>query len=394
MGLSNILQSILGIPKSSPSYGTGAIGPKPTPLPTQNVSYTPQASPSQPLIYNGPAFGPQYKPPVVKKTVAKAATPAQNPAPTSNPSSGATASFASNSGGGGGGGGGAAPPVFSYLNNNMGLGSNDVNPYADLEAAAQQGDAAARAQLETMYAQRDAELQNQLNYTGEQKTNTLSELDRQLQNFVGGVDKQKVQTGEDVNGAVSDAASTAQNVQRSNRNVLRGLGILNSSYAADQLAQPTNEFDKQRATIQKWGMTQLASLDDQKRQKQGEFDNQRNTIVSQFNDLVGKIQTDMRFNQREKIGALQSAQAALQQRMAEINQQKVNYAQQADQYKNALLSDLVKLQLAQSPKADISGILSKSMSMIQGMQTPQPQQQVSIYGSTTPDKRKLSAFGV
>jgi len=391
MGLSNILQSILGIPKSYSNYGQAAAGPKPTQAPVQGAVYTPQASPSKPLIYNGPAFGPQYKPPA--SWYAKPAAKTAAPAPSAPTSSGATRSFDTGGGGNNGGGGSGPAPTLSYLNNNMGLGSNDVNPYADLEAAAQQGDAAARAQLETMYAQRDAELQNQLNYTTEQKTNTLSELDRQLQNYVSGVDKQKTQTNEDVNSAVSDAASTAQNVQRSNRNVLRGLGILNSSYAGDQLAQPTNEFDKQRATLQKWGMTQLANLDDQKRQKQGEFDSQRNTVISQFNDLVGKIQTDMRFNEREKIGALQSAQAALQQRMAEINQQKVNYATQVNQTKNALLSDLVKLQVA-APKADIGGILSKSMALIQGMQTPQPQsQQVSIYGSTVPDKRKLSAFG-
>lgn len=347
----------------------------------QSLNYSNNSVGPQPkggTAYLGPAVMPKGTTGATKISSIPGAS-IVNPTPTSG------------DGGNGGGatGGSPAPKPISYLNNDPRYGQNEYNPWASLETAAQMGDQAAITQLENMYAQRDAELQNQLNYAGEQKTNTLSELDRQLQNYFTGVDKQKVQTNEDVSRSINDASSTAQNVQRQNRNVLRGLGILNSSYAGDQLAQPMNQFDTQRAQLQQWGLSQISNLDEQKRQKQGEADSQKNQIISQFNDLIGKIQTDMRFNEREKNGAYMAAKAVLQQRMAEIQTQRVNYEQQIANTRNTLLSDLVKLQMTQSPKADISSIMAKSLAAIQAMNTPQPTQGINIFGATDSTKRKL-----
>lgn len=284
-------------------------------------------------------------------------------------------------GGGGSSGGGAGggttsttspAPNFTYYQDNPSLGGTGTNPYAQLEKAAQMGDEAARQQLETMYAERESQLNQQLGYADTQQADTLSQIETALGGTRTDVESQRSKSQSEIERAISEAASTAQGTQRTNRNVLRALGILGSSYAAEALQKPMNSFDTERARLVQIGIDRTKELDNFLNQKVAEANTQKTTVVNQFNDLKDRIMGDIRFNEKEKIGALQAAQAALQQRIAEIQTANVNYQQQVDQMKQSLANQMTQVFSAKAPSANTSGITNQSIAFTNALTASNP----------------------
>ena len=180
---------------------------------------------------------------------------------------------------------------------------------------------------------------------------------------------------------INQAGSTARNVQGQNRNVLRALGILNSSAAGQILAKPLNQFDEQRAQLGQFLVQKTTELDDFVNQKVAEATQVKNSIVQNYNDLVNKIQTDLRFNDRQRNDALQAANAALSQRMAEISQAVMNYQNQAQLQKQQFAASLAGAMNYQNPQYNQQAF--QALGLVNPTQT---RQTAAIYED--PNKRK------
>lgn len=271
---------------------------------------------------------------------------------------------------------------------NPATGAWDDNWFASQNKAAQDQNAALLSQLNTQYDYNAAQAQNQLSALGNQKNDTLSQLDTQLagvQSQVGNA-KTNAQTQADKN--TQDALATAQEVERKNRNALRALGILNSSAAGEQLSKPYNEYDRQRATIAQALTSRIGELDDFLNQKVAEHADAVKSVLTQFNDLTGRIQTDLRFNDRQRADAIQSANAALSQRLAEIQNSMFNYKAQVESLKNSYSTGLNQLSQYVDPTANLAAIQAQGVS---GVTTPQAQT-AQIYTPEDPTKKKQGAL--
>lgn len=153
---------------------------------------------------------------------------------------------------------------------------------------------------------------------------------------------------------IAEAASTAEATQRKNRNVLRSLGILGSSAAAELLSRPMNEFDKQRATLVQGHQARVKQLDDFLIEKTNEHASMLKDLEAQYAQLIEGINRDLRFNQKDKANAVKTANAALSQRIAEIKNAQLNWEMQVGASKQALGNQLLELDQYQAPTADLS----------------------------------------
>src|SRR5690606_538855 len=81
-------------------------------------------------------------------------------------------------------------------------------------------------------------------------------------------------------------------------------------------------------------LRRVEQLDDFLNQKTAEHSNAVREIQSQYSNLVGQIQSDLRFNDRQRVDAIRSANAALLQRISEIKQSQFNYQQQVNALKS------------------------------------------------------------
>ena len=185
--------------------------------------------------------------------------------------------------------------------------------------------------------------------------------------------------------AKNKALGTAQDVQRSNRNVLRALGILSSSAAGEMLNKPMNEFGSQAADLEQGLVKRLGVVEDWLMSKQDEFTAAKNDMQQKYMELKGNIDRDLRFNDRQRVTAVKAAGAALQQRLADIQTQSVNYQTAAKQYSDNMLLQLAQMKMYQNPSADVSSIYNTLLSGAnQGRQT----QQVGVQ-QTEEQRRKL-----
>lgn len=160
---------------------------------------------------------------------------------------------------------------------------------------------------------------------------------------------------------IQEASSTAESVQRKNRNVLRSLGILGSSAAGELLSQPMNEFDKQRAQLVQSHQTRVKQLDDFLIEKTNEHANMLKDLESQYAQLLDGIQRDLRFNQRDKANAVKTANAALSQRIAEIKNAQLNWEMQVGATKQQLSNDLLEMEQYEAPQVDTGAILGATV---------------------------------
>lgn len=232
------------------------------------------------------------------------------------------------------------------------------NPQKDKieDAMRKQAEADLRS-LNTQYDRTKSDLESQLGYLGSQRSQGMQALQNALSGFQNQVGRARTSAGEETDRAISEAASTAQETVRSNRNTLRGLGILSSSAAGDILSRPTQAFDVERANLKRQFTSRLSELDDYLNQKSSEHALAVQQLESNYANLVSKIQRDLRFNDRERADAVREAQAALSYNIAQIQLQQ----QQAEQLYNqqmASLSDASTLISAQDydPTTDLSAI--------------------------------------
>ena len=162
------------------------------------------------------------------------------------------------------------------------------------------------------------------------------------------------------------ALGTAQGVQKSNRNVLRALGILSSSAAGEMLNKPMNEYGTQSAEMEQSLLKRKAAVDTWLAQRSQDFTAAKQQVETQFNDLIGKINTDLRFNNQQRQMATKTANAALNQRLADIQTSAAQYQQAAQQYNQNLAMQIVQMKLYQNPQQDISKLLSTGIMGVGG----------------------------
>lgn len=278
-----------------------------------------------------------------------------------------------------GGGGG---PVPAPANNTASLGN-------DLTSSANQQNNALLSQLNTQYDYNAAQLNNQLGTLGSQRQNSLNSLDNQLSGVQKQVDTSKTNATTNRDTQTADARQTAQDVQLKNRNTLRALGILNSSAAGDLLSKPLNEYDKQRAQIYQATTQRLNELDDFMNQQVKAHSDAVANIESQYQNLVGQIQTDLRFNDRQRSDAINAANAALTQRLADIKQSLFNYQAQVDAQKQSAAQGLSQLANYTNPTANLSGIAAQTVNTAPTQQSSD----ATIYqGQDQQKKKEIGGF--
>lgn len=270
--------------------------------------------------------------------------------------------------------------------NNPGGGNPDWNRLnqEDIQRSIDAANVTAQAEnqrLNTQFDYSKAQLEGQLGPLGTQKEQALGQVELGLGDVRRQVGTSKTNLATNTQQQINQAGSTARNVQGQNRNVLRALGILNSSAAGQILAKPLNQFDEQRAQLGQFLVQKTTELDDFVNQKVAEATQVKNSIVQNYNDLVNKIQTDLRFNDRQRNDALQAANAALSQRMAEISQAVMNYQNQAQLQKQQFAASLAGAMNYQNPQYNQQAF--QALGLVNPTQT---RQTAAIYED--PNKRK------
>lgn len=268
--------------------------------------------------------------------------------------------------------------------------SQQTNSLGDAQSLAEQAarDAynAENQSLNTQFDYTAAQLNNQLGTLGNQRDQSLGQVDLGLQDVQNQASTSKTNLGTNTQTQINQAGSTARNVQGQNRNVLRSLGILNSSAAGQILAKPLNQFDEQRAQLGQFLVQKTTELDQFVNQAVKEASASKDAIVKNYNDLVNKIQTDLRFNDRSRNDALKQANAALSQRLSEIATSVMNYKQQADLQKQQYATTLGQITNIQQPSYDANAPGYQPL-VNPGQQT----QSAPIYQD--PNKKKLGDLG-
>jgi len=256
-------------------------------------------------------------------------------------------------------------------------GGNDI--FKEIYDAAAAGNQSAIDIINSQYGQNESELNRQLGMTDTYQGNDLNSLLTQFQGVQGDVSKQKQEGQDTVTTQTGQAADQARMTQKQNRNVLRALGILGSTYAAENLAAPINQFDKQKAELVNWGNKRMAELDTYMNQKKNEYDNLVNDVRSKYGELRDKIMGDLRYNGQQKADALRAATAGAQQNLASLNMQKAQYEQQMQQYQQGLTTQIAQMLMNKAPNANLQDIASQSIAFTNQLQGTSPNKQVATY---------------
>lgn len=293
------------------------------------------------------------------------------------------------------GGGGGIDTSKNYTGINLVSLSQDPNSsdlWSEIFNAANSGNQSAIDIINSQYGQNENELNRQLGLTDQYQTNDLNTLGTQFTGVQNDVQSQRDTANKTVATETGKAADQARMTQKQNRNVLRALGILGSTYAAENLAAPINQFDRQKADLVNWGNEQLGKLDTYLTQKKDEYDNLVRDVQTKYGDLRTKILGDLRYNNQQKADALKAATAGAQQNIANLNLQKANYETQLNQYKQGLTTQIAQMLMQKAPTANLDQIAKQSIAFTNNLMGTNPQQ-VSIYDQNG-EKRKLSAYGV
>jgi len=232
---------------------------------------------------------------------------------------------------------------------------NDNNQTQSWEDAARsQYDADVSAENSSFDYNRD-QLLSQLGSLGGQRDLATKSLDDQLGGVRSTIGNQKTLAQQNTESQIGRAGDTAHNVQKQNRNVLRALGILNSSAAGELLSKPMNQFDQQRGDLNLQLQNRNAELDNFLNERITEHQNAYQGVIQQFNDLTGKIQTDLRFNDRQRLDAIRGANAALKSRITEIQSSAQQFQQQVNLQRQQISNGMNSMQEF-NPLADLGQI--------------------------------------
>jgi len=236
----------------------------------------------------------------------------------------------------------------------------------DLEAALKEHD---------YYAQLG---QGQITSLGEQQANALGALGQNYGLAQGQATTAGAEATSDTQSAKNKTLSTAQGVQKSNRNVLRALGILSSSAAGEMLNKPMNEYAKQAADLEQGLIQRKNVIKDWLLARSAEFQQATAQTTQKFNDMVNQINTDLRFNAGQRADAVKQASAALKTTLANIEAQKVNYQQTANQYASNILAQIAQLKIQQGEKVDTNALQQGMLSTAIGSNNQSNNNDISV----------------
>lgn len=262
-------------------------------------------------------------------------------------------------------GGGAAVPSAPDLSNPAkqndwarSQGYDGWSQYQDALNAAQGSSAAEIASLNTEFDRSKALLEGQLGGARESRDLALSGLDTQKQYLLSQIGGQKERALRDRDKNIDSAAQAARNTQANSRNMLRALGILNSTAAGEILSRPLNEFDQTKAEYVQMAQQRTSELDDYLTAKTSELASAYKEIELQYGQLMERIQTDLRFSNRERADAVRAVNAALSERMAEIKQAQINYSNEVNAQKANIAMQLAQFGNYNMPGYDVNQMLS------------------------------------
>lgn len=270
---------------------------------------------------------------------------------------------------------------------NADTGLNGYQEYQLAQENARKAQEAQLSQLNTAYDYQASQARNQLSDLETQKNNTLSQYDAYQANTQNQVNTSKQEAQANADKQIADALKTAQDVQLANRRALRGLGILSSSAAGEELSKPMNAYDEQRASIVTGLGQRINQLNDFMNQKVSEFNAAKQDVTSKFQSLYNNIQNDLRFNERQRADAIQAAGAALQDRIAQIESQKIAYAQAVKNQQLSFAQSIASIQAQQNPGADYSKILGSALKTSSNFYSSPT---ASIYQGNQDEKKRLS----
>jgi hypothetical protein len=284
------------------------------------------------------------------------------------------------SGGGGGGGG----QVQQQSQPQQGGG----DPYAGMDESAK---SQAQVELEQALQEYDynaGELNAQSGQLDTQRLSSLGTIDTEAARAQKEGLTAKEEATSATQSAQGKALSTAQDVQRTNRNVLRALGILSSSAAGEMLSKPMTEYGKQAGDLQQGLVKRLAVVEDWLMKRTEDFAKVKTDLEAKYTELKDNISRDLRFNDRQRITAVKAAGAALSQRLADIKVAAANYQVAAKNQSDNMLLQLAQLKMYQNPSADVSSIFNTLLSQVQqnnnsgvGALPYQQEEKKDIYGN-------------
>ncbi len=323
------------------------------------LNYSPQQyyTPANANFSSGITGGPAYVAPPLSQGVLGAST-GQIPA------SGMTSQFQSNPSNYNPGG----DSQITQLQKVAQSGGLNPSQQAEYDAllAAQNNSAEAQRSAElgranTQYDYLASQLQNQLSGLDVSKQNSFNELDTNLSGIQNQVGLSRTNAQNNTDSQIQQAGSIAKSSQQQNRNVLRALGIINSSAAGELLSKPINEFGKQRANLQQALVGRFNELDNTLDQATKEAANKKNEILSNYTQLYNNIQNDLRFNDRQRVDAINSVNAAASQHLADIQSQILNYQNQVQLQKQQYAMQMAQITGYQNPSLNLSGIQNATL---------------------------------
>ena len=342
--------------------GQMAIGPVPTPNVPQGMSYTPQASPSKPILYNGPGFGPNYNPPVnpvnqtggMSKSIASPGSLNQTPS-------------GKNGGSNGGSNGGNSGAPTSYLDQLM---TNEQKAYQDRLNAAQSN----YDRLMETYNNQKSDLTNQkdslLNQIGSTYTNVKQQAKDTLAKNLAALDQGKTTVTQGYDNLKTEQSRLLGDTQLRNRQMARALGDLNSSNyennqskaASDTQAAISGIGQQEQSQLDQIGQqitsqnldanTKLQSLDEAQAQAE-------TSVLSKYQSAAQQIATDQKYNEVDRANALESINTSMQSALDNIGLTIASYKQQAS-----------GLGSVANPLKDISALLSNLSTINKNLLNP------------------------
>jgi len=237
------------------------------------------------------------------------------------------------------------------------------------------------------YDQSKETLEDQKGYLGKQKDTAMQEAENSYNDFENETNKQIERAGTSGDTETAQALSTAKDVVRANRNVLRSLGILASSAAGEILSQPMSEYSKQRSQIMTTVQERIRDLEDGMTSALKQYGTVKQKISDNYNQLVNQINRDIRFNEFDKQRAVEDATSALNLRIAEITMSVNQYASEVQINAQDIATKMQEIQGEEDIKGDTTGI---SAARISGDATTGSNAQ--IFGQNEDEKKKYGSY--
>jgi len=248
-------------------------------------------------------------------------------------------------------------------------------------------DAANLASLNTGYDYYQAKGEEQIPYLSGQRDAGVQSINDILGQAQTSADSAKLAAEQNNQNETNKSLSTAQDVTKGNRNILRALGILDSTAAGEALQKPMNEFAKQRFQLGQALTTRLNDIQTFLDQKQTEAATAVKSLQDNYAQLIGQIKTDLRFNGRQRADAITQATAAAKTRMEEIATNAANIKSGADtaiqNMKASIFQDLYAANPTSDPaKIEQMRLTAESVfSAMTGKQVGIAQGETDMYGN-------------